>query len=176
MLEWAAISAAVLPHALEFAKGRAKSLAEKAADSALGDLYRRLVPDATLAAVNEAFFKRFCVELESSDFLTFTDDQTRHDLVQFLSNPSVQAAIQAPLDGQSSVDSRLSADFRWNLVAAGHQNAILQKGLSNGDLRPVYTKLAEIAEGIRQDQGVIPGFDASAYFRQLSKVQRPPAS
>jgi len=78
MLEWAAISAAVLPHALEFAKGRAKSLAEKAADSALGDLYRRLVPDATLAAVNEAFFKRFCVELESSDFLTFTDDQTRH--------------------------------------------------------------------------------------------------
>ncbi len=182
MLEWAVIGAAVLPHLKEFAKDQGKKLAKESADSGLHEVYKHLVPDATLVAANEAFFGRFRIELESSDLKTFTAEQTKDDLKEFLSNPAVQAVIQTPLDGHSTTDSRLlssiwsemglttlSSDFRWETVAARYRDVLIERGLSRGDLRPVFAKLAEIADGIRQGQGLIPGFDTSAYLRRVQQ-------
>ena len=182
MLEWAAISAKVLPQVLKYAKDRGKSLAEKSADAALRNTYHHLLPDATIAAVNEAFCRRFSVELESSDLQTFTAAQTQDDLAAFLANPTVQDIIRAPLDGRSTIDSRLlaaiwtamglttlSPDFRWQLVAKRHLDSLIDQGLAKGDLRPVFAKLAEIAEGQRQDRAIVPGFDTAAYFRRANQ-------
>jgi len=182
LLTWAAISSLVLPHVQTFAKKRAESLASKAADSTLLATYKNFAPDATLAAVNEGFFNRFCLELQSSDLKTFTAAQTKDDPAKFLSNPAVQSIIQAPLDAHSSVDpallagiwsemrlTRLSPDFRWHIGAARHQEALLEQGLAKGDLRPVFAKLSALAESVSHIHGLLPDFDTSTYLERVNQ-------
>ena len=103
-IEWAAISAAVVP----FLKNYARRQAEKLADSGLGEIYRRVVPDEKRNKANDAFVTRFGKELESAmDLPTLQAGAYQDALEAFLCNDSVQDAIQAPLDGQSELDGEL---------------------------------------------------------------------
>src|SRR5579884_2425142 len=181
-LTWKAVSGIILPHVREFAKDRAKTLAEQGGDKALAALYQRFLPVSALTSANKIFFEHFSVELKSSDLKTFTAAQTKRDLAKFLSNKAVQEIIQAPLDAHSAVNSQLlsaiwsemrlttlSPDFRWHIVGSRHEEEIKASGLAKGDLRPVYAKLTEISESVRRQHGVIPGFETAAYLRRVDQ-------
>lgn len=97
-IEWFAISAAVSPYLKKYAAERAERLAANYADGVFAKIYRRVVPDEKLVKANEAFVTRFGKELDSAvDLPTVTGGPYQEALRQFLSNPSVQDAIQAPL-------------------------------------------------------------------------------
>ena len=157
-IEWVAISAAVIPFLRKYASDWAVKLATKSADSALEKLYRCVIPDEKLVKINEAFVSRFSKELDSAmDLPTLTADAYRDALKEFLLNPSVQDALQAPLDGESELDwdqlcrfwsgfrfITLPEDFDWARVARTYGQSIQRLMLTDHELRPVLAAMAGI--------------------------------
>ena len=108
MLEWAAISAAAIPHIRKYAADRVEKLASEYADGLFAKTYRRIVPDEKLVKANEAFVANFSNELDSSMDLPSLSEQAYQDaLKDFIANPYVQDAIQAPLDGECKLDVQM---------------------------------------------------------------------
>jgi len=104
-IEWVAISAVVGAYLRKYAAERAEKLATRYADGVFAKTYRRLVPDGKLVQANEAFVTRFSKELDSAvDLPTLLAEGYQEALKLFLSNPSVQDALLAPLDGESQLN------------------------------------------------------------------------
>ena len=163
-IEWVAIAAAVTPYLKKYATNRAEKLAAKYTDGLLASAYRRLVPDEKLLKANEAFVTRFSKELDSAiDLPTLTAEPYDEALQLFLCNPSVQDALQAPLDGQTQLDSVLLAgiwaelrapdgenlielpeDFDWAKVAKVYGKTIQRLAIGDRELRPVIEAFATI--------------------------------
>jgi hypothetical protein len=191
-IEWLAISAAVIPHIKTCAADRAEKLAEKSADNVLAKIYRRVVPDEKLVKANEAFVSRFGKELDSAmDLATLNAETYQEALKLFLGNPSVQDAIQAPLDGRSELNWQLlrniwgelrtpqgealpvlPADFDWPKVARTYGQSIQRQMLHDPDLRPVIQAIADlrtaeatekIATDMRREVGPARPFDLTRY-------------
>jgi hypothetical protein len=186
-IEWIAISAAVAPHVKKYAAGRADRLA----DGALARAYRRIMPDEKLMRANEAFVTRFSKELDSAaDLATLNAEPYQMALQEFMANPTVQEAIQSPLDGQSEFDWKLlrgiwdemrliqlPADFVWSKVAKTYRQAVMNQMLADPELRPVLSAIAsmrsaEISERAAASLDRLAGpetpFDLDRYAQALT--------
>ena len=107
-IEWAAVSAVLLPHVTKYAREMGIKLASTYSDGVLSKLYRSIVPEEKLVQANQAFVLRFGKELDYAiDLPTISAEVYKTALAVFLRNDSVQDALQAPLDGQSDLDWQL---------------------------------------------------------------------
>jgi len=103
-IEWATISAVVLPFLKDYIRDRAKQLARQKLD----DTFKNITTKDTLTKLNETFTDRFSKELDSAiDLPTLEAEPYQQALKAFLRNHAVQDLLQAPLDGQSPVDWKL---------------------------------------------------------------------
>jgi hypothetical protein len=164
VIEWVAISAAVIPHIKRYAADRAEKLASKYSDGLLAGTYRRIVPDEKLVKANEAFVLRFSKELEYvNDLPTLNTPAYEQALQVLLSNQSVQEALHAPLDAQSELDWKLlrgcwnelrtrvgerlielPSDFDWERLAKAYQQSVRRQMLMDPELRQVMQAVAAI--------------------------------
>jgi predicted NACHT family NTPase len=188
-IEWLAISAAVIPHIRKYAADRAAKLAGQYADGVLAKIYRRVVPDEKLVKANEAFVTRFSKELDSSmDLPTLHGAPYQEALQLLLGNPSVQDALQSPLDGESELDWELlrgiwnelrtpdgqrlievPAEFDWVKVAKTYRQSIQRQMLADSELRPVIQAIASLrtAAAVERVAGPARAFDLTRYAEAL---------
>ena len=182
-IEWVAISAVVGAYLRKYAAERAEKLATRYADGVFAKTYRRLVPDAKLVQANEAFVTRFGKELDSAmDLPTLLAEGYQEALKLFLSNPSVQDALVAPLDGQSELNwevlrgtwaelrlIELPGDFDWAKVARTYRESIKRLMLADPDLRPVIEAVASLrsAAALERLAGPARAFDLARYAGAL---------
>ncbi len=156
-VEWASISAAVVPIVKKYVAETAGKLATKYGEAGLARLYRGLVTDEKAISANETFVLRFNEELERvADFPTLTAAAYCQALQNFLSNSYVQSLIQAPLDGESELNSMMLAavwsefrtndgahlieipvGFDWPALARLYRKGIERKMLASPELRPI---------------------------------------
>ena len=95
-IEWATISAVVLPFLKDYIRDRAKQLARQKLD----DTFKNITTKDTLTKLNETFTDRFSKELDSAiDLPTLEAEPYQQALKAFLRNHAVQDLLQAPLDG-----------------------------------------------------------------------------
>ena len=108
LLEWAAISAAVIPYVRKHVADTAAKLADQTAGRLLVGTYKRLLPDDKLLKANKTFVDKFQKELAySADLPTLNADAYNQALRSFLTNDVVQEELQRPLDGESTIDWKL---------------------------------------------------------------------
>lgn len=194
MIEWAVISAAVLPHIKKYASEEAEKLAKDSADKGIAKLYRRLVPDEKLVKATEAFVVRFNKELDSAaDLPTLTLPAYQEALKTFLSDPDVLEALETPLDAQSPLDvemlsSRwrylrtadsqplieLPADFDWGKLAKRYGEALRTQALANPELRQIVLAKASLrtAQATERMAGPAKTFDLTAYAAAVKQSYR----
>jgi hypothetical protein len=188
-IEWIAISAAVIPHVKKYAANRA----DKLADGVLAKTYRRLVPDEKLVKANQTFVSRFGKELDSAiDLATLTAEPYQRALEIFLSSPSVQDALQAPLDGHSDLDWELlrgiwaelrlislPGDFEWARISRTYQQSLRNQMIADSELRPVIQALAAVRAAEAAERGAAAldrlvgppcPFDLSRYADALKRA------
>ena len=164
VIEWATISGVVLPALKKYASERAKKLESQCVDEGLSKLYQEIVGEKVLSAANNLFLARFNEELDRVvDLPTLNTSLYREALQKFLSNPSVQDIIQAPLDGESDLDWKLldsiwkeittkqrtqiaplPVEFDWPSLARMYKKGIQRQLLSNPKLRPVMQAIMDI--------------------------------
>ena len=70
ILEWAALSKAVLPAVTKLAAERAKKLGEDVSGEQISSIYKRVMREDLLSKINEIFVSRFGEELDRTCVLT----------------------------------------------------------------------------------------------------------
>jgi len=188
-IAWIAISAVVIPHLKKYAANRA----DKLADHVLAKTYKRLVPDEKLAKANQTFVVRFGKELDSAiDLATLNTAVYQQAVETFLSNPSVQDVLQAPLDGQSDLDWELlrgiwrelrliplPSDFEWLRISKTYRQSLQNQMIVDAELRPVVQALAAVraaeageraASALDRMVGPVNSFDLSRYAAALKNT------
>jgi len=188
-IEWAVISASVIPHIKKYLADRVEKLADGSADAVLAKMYRRIVPDEKLIKANEAFVTRFSRELDyCMDLPTLHAAPYHEALRHFLGNPSVQDALQSPLDAESELDWKLlrgiwnevhtpdgqrlielPAEFDWAKVAKTYRQSIQRQMLADPELRTLIQAIASLrtVEAMKRLEGPARAFDLTRYAEAL---------
>lgn len=201
LIEWAAVSAAIVPQIKKYAAERAIKLGRDYSDSKLAQLYKRVIPDQKLVKAVEAFVLRFDKELDSAaDVPTLTVPAYRSALEVFLSDPDVLETLETPLDAKSDLDwdflSRrwtylksnngeslisLPADFDWAKLAKRYCEAVRNQALANPELRPVIEANATLraanaaehtASLLSRMAGPVKTFDLPLYAESIKELYR----
>ena len=192
-IEWLTIATVLSPFLKDYAAHLTKSLAQESADGILGGLYSRFVPSEKLQLANESFVNRFSRELDSViDLPTLSAASYQEALLLFLRNPSVQDALQRPLDGHSELDSgwmagvwaelpaqdgnrliELPEDFDWAGVAKKYHADVKRKAIANSQLRPVIVALATIRAADAAERGADAGERTAETVARLAGAARP---
>ncbi|MGA2267492.1 MAG: hypothetical protein ABSH44_03380 [Bryobacteraceae bacterium] len=121
------------------------------------------------------------------DLPTLHDVPYQEALQLFLGNPSVQDALQSPLDGESELDwellrgiwneSRtpdgqrlieLPADFDWAKVAKTYRQSIQRQMPADPELRPVIQAIVSLrTAAVERVAGPARAFDLTRYAEAL---------
>ena len=129
---------------------------------------------------------RFSKELDSAmDLPTLLAEGYQEALKLFLSNPSVQDALLAPLDGESQLNWEvlrgtwaelrlivLPGDFDWAKVARTYRESLKLLMLADPELRPVIEAMASLrtAAAVERLAGPARSFDLSRYAGALKEA------
>ena len=163
-MDWLSVSVVVLPYIREYAKERAAKLARALGAAEIAKALDRILPEGKLVKANEAFVSRFSKELDSAiDLGTLTSGPYQSALKSFLSNPSVQETLQAPLDGFSELNwellrgiwgelrtpdrqhlIQLPSDFDWARIAKTYNQTNQRQMLTDPALRPLIQAISGI--------------------------------
>lgn len=191
LIEWAVISAAVVPHTKKYVAEKAGKLAKDYTDSKLSQLYKRLVPDQKLIKATEAFVVGFDKELYSAaDVPTLTIPAYVEALKTFLADPDVLEALESPLDGESKLDCDLLSrkwsylhdandkplvvlpdEFDWEGLGNRYCKALQKQALADPELRQIAQVKAALrtAQAVEVLAGPIKPFDLVCYAQSIKE-------